>query len=451
MTRRLVVVGLLVAAWSALGIGVAATYNAHTTADEPEYLMTALSLAEDWSLDVSDERVDRRYRPFHRAELPVQTLPREDGSRVSPHDPLLPVILAVPMGLGGWVAAKLTLAALAGVLAATTLWTAVRRFGVGVRAATITVVAFAAAAPLAVYGTQVYPEVPAALAVVTAIACLAGALGRRQTIGAVVAVVALPWLAVKYAPVAAVLATWLGVRLWRGEPRRLRLAWCLGAFGLAAVTYLVAHRAWYGGWTVYASGDHFVGGEFTAVGSEPNPLGRSVRLIGLLVDRHFGLAVWQPLFLAAPVALAALARSRPRAWQWLIALFAAGWINATFVALTMHGFWWPGRQTVVVLPAVVLAVASWADRSAVGRRIVAVGGVIGALNYLWLVVEGWADRRTWVVDFFDTTNPFVRLIMRVLPDYQRASALDWSLHAAWILVVAGLGLAAYRTTRIRVP
>ena len=454
MTRRLVAVALLVAAWTALGTGVRATYNARTTADEPEYLMTALSLAEDRSLDVSDERLARRYRPFHEALLPVQSERRADGSRISPHDPLLPALLALPMTLGGWVAAKLMLAALAGVLAATTLWTAVRRFAVPVDTATLTVLAFAGAAPFAVYGTQAYPELPAALAVVAAIACLTGPLGRWSVIGSIAAVVALPWLAVKYAPVAAVLAIALLVQLWRGDGGRRRattIAWTLGAFVVAGVSYLAAHQAWYRGWTVYAAGDHFVGGEFTVVGNKPNLAGRSARLIGLLVDRNFGLATWQPLFLAAPVAFGALVRLRPRGWTLLCAVAAVGWLNATFVALTMHGFWWPGRQLVVVLPAAVLTVAWWAAHSRFAARTVVAGGVIGALNYAWLVAEGLAERLTWVVDFFTTTNPLVRVPMLLLPDYQRDAAVDWALHAGWIVAVVALGLAGYRTNRIRVP
>ena len=62
--------------------------------------------------------------------LPVQTEVLDGGRQVSPHDPLLPLLLAAPMGLGGWLAAKLALAVLAGGVAALTVWVAVRRFGV---------------------------------------------------------------------------------------------------------------------------------------------------------------------------------------------------------------------------------------------------------------------------------------------------------------------------------
>jgi len=41
----------------------------------------------------------------------------------------------------------------------------------------------------------------------------------------------------------------------------------------------------------------------------------------------------------------------------------AGWLVATFAANTMHGWWWPGRQTVVVLPLALLSVLCWLART----------------------------------------------------------------------------------------
>ena len=71
--------------------------------------------------------------------------------------------------------------------------------------------------------------------------------------------------------------------------------------------YLVAHRLIWGGWTVYASGDHFQrSGEFGVVGFDPDYVGRGLRLVGLLVDRGFGLVPWQPAWLLVVPAVAAL-------------------------------------------------------------------------------------------------------------------------------------------------
>jgi hypothetical protein len=52
---------------------------------------------------------------------------------------------------------------MAGLLAALLVWTAVRRLGTPLPAAVLVIGAFSLSPPLAVYATQLYPELPAAL------------------------------------------------------------------------------------------------------------------------------------------------------------------------------------------------------------------------------------------------------------------------------------------------
>ena len=149
--RRLLVwllaVGLGVGIWTGLAVNARATVGARTTADEPHYLLTAISLWQDHDITTGDELAARAYTPFHEVELLDQTTPLADGRLVEPHDPLLPVILAWPVAIGGWVGAKLTLAALAGCLAATMIWVAVRRFDVPLTIAAVTVAAVVTICP----------------------------------------------------------------------------------------------------------------------------------------------------------------------------------------------------------------------------------------------------------------------------------------------------------------
>jgi hypothetical protein len=440
----------------AAGIPVRAAHGAQTTADEPQYLLSAISLAEDHDLDIADELAARRWLAFHQAQLPEQTVALPDGRRVSPHDPLLPLLLAVPTALGGWVGAKLAMAAMAAALAALLLWTAVRRFRVPLAAAVAVGLVLGLSPPLAVYGTQIYPELPAGLVVLVAVAALTGRAGRRQALVVGACVVALPWLATKYAPVAACLALLELAILWRAGLKRAAAA-TVAALACAGAAYLAAHQAIYGGWTPYAAGDFFAGDELGAAGFAPNYAGRSVRLVGLLVDRGFGLTAWQPAWLLAVPALAALARRRPAGWAALAAPALTGWLVATFVALTMHGWWWPGRQVVVVLPCVALAVAWWAGAAATRLRavvlagaaaarlrVVLLAGAVGLLAYGWILVEGWRGERTWAVDFFDTANPVYRAWRLVLPDYRQPTAATWWLHAAWVAVVVALAALGWR-------
>ena len=428
MRRTLVVVGLVAAVAALIGLPLRATYGARTTADEPQYLLTALSLWEDRSFDIADELAEERWRDFHEAELPEQTAPLDDGRRVSPHDPLLPVLLAVPVGLFGWAGAKAFLAVVAGVLAGLLVAVAHRRFGVPVRTAAVVVGAFAVAVPFASYGSQVYPELPAALAVTVAVAALPA---RRWLF--VLAVVALPWLGIKYVLVAAALAA-----------LKLRDRRVVAAFVAAGVAYLAGHQLLYGGWTAYAAGDHFVGGEYTVVGYSPDYLGRSRRLLGLLVDRGFGLAAWAPVWLLLVPAVAALLRRRPPGWTALVVPLAAGWATATWLALTMHGWWSPGRQVVVVLPLAVLAVAWWVSTAgARALRVVAVLGAVGALSWLWLAAEVASLDLRLIIDFEQTSNPLVRGWRLLLPDMRSPEAGDWVRYLGWLLA----GLLAIRLTK----
>lgn len=436
-----------VTVWVALAVPARATYGGRTTADEPQYLLSALSLAEDRDLDIADELADERWRDFHAAALPRQTEPLDDGREISPHDPLLPLLLALPMGLGGWFGAKLALAALAGALAAATAWVAVRRFGVSPPIAVGVTAAFSLTAPLAAYGVQVYPELPAALVVIVAVAALTGPFDRRGQVVFALAVVALPWLAVKYAPVGLALVALAAVRLWR--ERRPRPVVALGTvFLLAGVVFLAVHRLVYGGWTVYAAGDHFTEtGEVSVIGVQPDYLGRTQRLLGLLVDRSFGLAVWAPVLLVAVVALGALVRRRPPDWLVLVAPLAAGWATATWVALTMHGWWWPGRQVVVVVPLLVVATAWWLERHrrAVGPFVVA--AVLGVVTWAWLVAEVRTERLRLIIDFDATTGPWVRAARLVLPDFRLPGVRTWSLAAVWGAVLVGLLVLGWWTER----
>ena len=62
--RALVLVFLAATLAAAAGIGVRATFGAHVAVDEVQYLLSALSLAEDGNLDISDEWADRRWADF---------------------------------------------------------------------------------------------------------------------------------------------------------------------------------------------------------------------------------------------------------------------------------------------------------------------------------------------------------------------------------------------------
>ena len=62
-------IGLLVFGISAVAIPSRSTYGAQVSVDEPQYLLTALSIGEDFDLDISDEIAEEKFRNFHEVGL----------------------------------------------------------------------------------------------------------------------------------------------------------------------------------------------------------------------------------------------------------------------------------------------------------------------------------------------------------------------------------------------
>jgi hypothetical protein len=343
---------------------------------------------------------------------------------------------------------------LAGVTSALLVWVAVRRFGVPADVAGVGAAIAGTSAPLAVYGQQVYPELPAALALLAGVALATGPLRRPGLVGFGVAVTALPWLGVKYLPVAAALVAVVLVRLVR-EGRRRSVTILSAGLAASGAAYLLVHQVVWGGWTVYAAGDHFEPtGEFSVVGVQPDYVGRSLRLVALLVDRTYGLVVWQPAWLLAVPAVATLVVLGARTMRYraavVVAPLLAGWATATWVALTMHGYWWPGRQVVVVLPLAALAVLWWLGRVVPRLQPTAfVAGLLGVVHMAALLIDGWSREITWVVGFELVDDPLYRVLRPVFPDYRADGPGFWLLHIGWVAAILVLLYAGARTARGR--
>ena len=203
-----------------------------------------------------------RYLPFHEADLPVQTVVRDDGSQVSPHDPLLPAAPRRPDGarrVGGGQGdagrARRGAGRAPGVDGAPPLRRPARNRGAdgpGLRRGRTAVGLRHPGVPRAARGAGGHggdrraDRAPATRSSSSAF----GRRGRRTAVAGV-----------KYVPVAAAL-----VVVARGGPGRRAAApergLCSPAgWRVMAGVYLAAHRVIYGGWTVYAAGDHFTGGE----------------------------------------------------------------------------------------------------------------------------------------------------------------------------------------------
>ena len=211
---------------------------------------------------------------------------------------------------------------------------------------------------------------------------------------------------------------------------------------MSGTVYLLAHRLLWGSWTVYATGDHFEQtGEFSVVGVQPDYVGRSLRLVALAQRpglRAGSLAAGLAACCACAGRVDRLAgtSSAGHIRAAIVAPLVAGWAVATWPALTMHGFWWPGRQVVVVLPLAALAVLWWIGRVVPRLQPVAlVLGALGVVHLAALLIDGWAGEITWVVSFETVDDPLYQLLRPFFPDYRSQGPGFWPLHLAWVAVV----------------
>jgi hypothetical protein len=100
----------------------------------------------------------------------------------------------------------------------------------------------------------------------------------------------------------------------------------------------------------------------------------------------------------------------------------------------MQGFWWPGRQLVVVLPLALLLVLRWlADLRPLWTRLAAAGLALAGVAYYGAVLAaGYRGGTTWVAapDRTDLHPPMPWL----LPDDRVLSAVDYLKLTVWTVV-----------------
>jgi hypothetical protein len=439
----------------AFGVLVVAAGRTHVTVgprgDEPHYLMVADSLWRDGDLSLEGDYREGRYAAFHDVPLePHYRVRGKDGAIHSLHAVGLSVLVLPAWALGGYAAVTVLMALLAALLAGEVReW--VRSLTGRDGLADAAGAAFALSPPLLHYAGLVFTEVPAALAF-----SLGLRLARRPGLGPVgatavgLAAAALPWLNVRYAP----LAVLVGLHLvWRQPRLRAAVAALVPAAVSAAVSaagLLAYHQALYGFWDprrVYGRRPEFA----------LSTLGEG--LPGLLLDQEFGLLAYAPvLALAVPGSLFLWRRDRR-----LAAVAGLAVLSVLLTAGSWHmwrgGFNPPARFLVPVVPVLAVATALVWD-----RRGLTAGGSLLLGWTLWTGLAGAWEPRLVHRDR-DATAPLFRelsgarewtglLPAYVLADPDRhrlaalwglaiAAAVPWRARTATAgrLAVAGLGLA----------
>ena len=72
-------------------------------------------------------------------------------------------------------------------------------------------------------------------------------------------------------------------------------------------------------------------------------------------------------------------------------------------------------------------------------------GAIGALTWLWLTIEATHGSISLIVDFFDTSNPWVRSWSALLPDERVDGAATMLRNVAWAVLLAAGAAWAWRS------
>jgi hypothetical protein len=423
-------------------IGLRASWHSAITGDEPFYLLTTQSLLQDGDLDLNQQYERHSYESFfdHPDGLWQQSAEREDGARYSPHDPGLSILLIPGFAIAGLLGAQVQLLIMAALTFALTYLLIARITGEAWWS-WLSVAVVGSTATAFVYATEVYPEMPAALMLMVSLLLLPSRSlqpgsrndGWRALLLAAL-LSAMVWLGIKYAPLAGLVAGWA---LWQMDARgRVTL---LTAGGISAVYFVGFHLRTFGALTPYSVGLVYAGDSTISVmGQHFSASDRVYRVIGLFIDQRFGIGRWAPVLLMALPALA---------WLWsngsisrlVLTLIAIQLFLATFVAVTMMGWWFPGRTMITVLPLFALPLALLQARlPQMGRVVVGLLAIYTVSITIALAIAGHTGEISIAVDPFNMRAFLWQIDAPVFPDYRTWTVQTWLLTGGWLLAVVAL-------------
>src|SRR5260221_312642 len=166
-----------------------------TASDEPHYLIVMQSLVLDHDLDLANDYAGERYLSYYPAKIDDIHGIHVGNAIYSIRDLGLVVLEVVPFAIGERTGV-IALLCVIGSLLAVQLYLLLRDLAFDKRVAFLAVVAVAFTHPVLTYTSQLYPELPAALAFVTAVRVLRrGARSSLMDLAVASACVgALPWL-----------------------------------------------------------------------------------------------------------------------------------------------------------------------------------------------------------------------------------------------------------------
>lgn len=428
----------------AFSVDIRATRGASITGDEPFYLLTTQSLLADRDLDLRNQYEARSYEEFfdHPDGLWRQSVPAGDGRLLSPHNPGLSVLVIPGFVLAGLVGVQVQLMLIAAITLTLAFVLTDRLTGQRALSWLVTL-AVGVGAVAFIHSTEIYPEFPAALALVLSLLVVTARPrpGLAEAVWLAVLLSAMCWLGVKYAPLTLLVA---GCFLFRADNRGRIALPALGA--ISAVIFAWFHVGTFGGLTPYSVNLVYAGQSTTELFGEHVAFSdRIYRLWGLFVDRRFGIGRWEPVLLLVAPGLVLLAKAGALQ-RVVLGLIVLQILIATFVVITMMGWWFPGRTLVTVLPLMVLPLTLLTLAIPIRvRAVVAVLAACGALITAGLAYAAYTGEVVIAVDPFDMGFPPFQGLSWLFPDYRSWTGTTWALTVFW-LVLAVMSLRAVHLT-----
>ena len=418
---------------------IRATYGASITGDEPFYLLTTKSLISDQDLDLQNQYQNHDYEEFfdHEDGLWKQSVPLSDGTLLSPHNPGLSVFLIPGYFLGGLFGAQMQMAVTAAItwaLAFLLAFELSKSFWLSI----LSTLSLGLSATAVIYGSEIYPEVPAALVLVLSLLYL-----KRVTVDNwwkiiifIFLVSLLPWLGTKYAILGLVLVIWSLCQIDRVSAVKM-----LGGLALSGGVYIWFHLVTFEGLTPYnVNMVYYNNSTWTIFGFHIDFINQFYRLWGLLLDRRFGLVHWQPITLLTLPGLFFLARQSaiPRV---IAVLVGAQWLVACFVAITMMGYWFPGRTVMTIFPLLPCLLVVILERYSTSKLLwisFVITSLYGLLTSYSLIQAGKSMQIVVAFNPFELDSWLFKQIGFLFPQYTSWTFETWILTVVWLAVGFGL-------------
>jgi len=427
-----------------------------TASDEPHYLIIMQSLVADHDLDLTNQYDNESYRAFYPDRLPDRHVIQVGPWQYPIRDLGLPLIGSFPFAAAGR-AGVVALMGLVAAALATQLYLACRDLRISHRPALVGAALVCLTHPILSYTTQIYPELLAALAFITAARLVRAGRGATPLAlaGAAACIGVLPWLSTRAALIALGVGLVIAYSALRPLPpaslaqRAVRVAAAAVPFFalLAALSFV--------NWRLF--GLFMPGAAYYLVSDQQQVLtfAPQVGTLGLLLDRTFGLVPRAPIYLVAALGFVPLWRRRS---ALLVALFL-GWL-VTFTFIASIAYWWAdgapaSRYILAGLPFFAVLVAAGLERleslHAVAWRALAAGVAAFSLFVAYVFAVLPNIRYDLAVDIRLTERDgqlfeFLGRLVRpepaaAFPSIVRATSLDYVIGALWVLLVVALVIA----------